>query len=463
MDFQKDTFDSGLFINKQLKQLLKDSRISFSENQIRAFTLDRPNEPSLDRLKKIILWISSVNVQNGDGVLLTPILTDYLSRTEQIDQLLLHLSELRGLTNKGYFDPGNLIQRDLEFHRFWYEHHHSGNEPNNRNDLYKPFTKLKTLSSPNSTTNKFILDTYQQKQAKRAAFEAACLYNFIITFIKNTSKPVVVVGNDRYGRQWVVEPMQELLEHLDLEIRYDRVQSHKSYRLSVPHSIERNIREGFPLSFVKKLDSQAPHVIIVDACSPDRDAGMMRFSRASRDYVNWFMVFNDLKAGGEVSQYQNFSSLPDHINELRKWHRFQIVRKQIEPIVNIGPVYKIRHWAPVLRPKGILGDFSIFTEHPFPDMDDPKVILANPCIYNDESTTLERYLRGTESYFFSDPERHVRNKVIYGFGPYGLESRLIGPTTDMFIAAVQGAISDEVAYLLDRNLVPDDGILATLY
>ena len=71
--------------------------------------------------------------------------------------------------------------------------------------------------------------------------------------------------------------------------------------------------------------------------------------------------------------------------------------------------------------------------------------------------------RKTESYFFNDPERHVPNKVIYGFGPYGLESRLIGPTTDMFIAAVQGAISDEVAYLLDRNLVPDDGILATLY
>ena len=48
-----------------------------------------------------------------------------------------------------------------------------------------------------------------------------------------------------------------------------------------------------------------PHVVIVDARNPVRGPGMMKMSRGARDYVNWFMVFNDIRAEGDISKYEH--------------------------------------------------------------------------------------------------------------------------------------------------------------
>ena len=111
----------------------------------------------------------------------------------------------------------------------------------------------------------------------------------------------MVVGNDRYGRQWVVEPLQDYLKD-DFTLRYDRVRSHASFRLRVPHEVEGKTRAGFPQDFVRELSEKMPHVVIVDARNPVRGPGMMKMSRGARDYVNWFMVFNDVPGGGRYLQ-----------------------------------------------------------------------------------------------------------------------------------------------------------------
>ena len=77
-------------------------------------------------------------------------------------------------------------------------------------------------------------------EVKRAAYEAVGFLQFLREFRSRTSRPIVVIGNDKgqllgggYGRFWVVEPMEERLTE-DFKIRYDRVTSHGTMRLNVP-------------------------------------------------------------------------------------------------------------------------------------------------------------------------------------------------------------------------------------
>lgn len=56
----------------------------------------------------------------------------------------------------------------------------------------------------------------------------------------------------------------------------------------------------------------------------------------------------------------------------------------------------------------------------------------------------------------------MKETVEFGFGEYGLETRVKGPTTDEFVAGVQQEITAEVGRLLQSNVVPADGVIERL-
>ena len=88
-----------------------------------------------------------------------------------------------------------------------------------------------------------------------------------------------------------------------------------------------------------------------------------------------------------------------------------------------------------------------------PDLDtgQPQVVFANPVIYRNGGDGLPEDLHSTRPYYFDGPERLVKEKIIFGFGSHGFETRVVGPTTAMFVAAVQRAITAEVALLLESG------------
>ena len=53
--------------------------------------------------------------------------------------------------------------------------------------------------------------------------------------------------------------------------------------------------------------------------------------------------------------------------------------------------------------------------------------------------------------YFDDPEHHENAEVLFGFGPYGLETRLSGTTTERFVATVQRHVKAEIARLLEEG------------
>ena len=407
------------------------------------------------RVNRLGQWMTQFDGRNYEGVMFTPVVTRYLAEHSDFEAALAEFDRLRTETLKGHFRLDNALQRDLEFLRFA---HLSANLNGGRrggDEQYAAFKLLPVLSPPRQGTVE--LSKEHLAQAKRYGYHAACFLQFLRHFKARTPRPIVVVGNDRYGRQWVVEPLQDYLKG-DFTLRYDRVRSHKSFRLRIPHEVESKARAGFPQDFVRELSETMPHVVIVDARNPVRGPGMMKMSRGARDYVNWFMVFNDVRAEGDISKYEHDGGVP-HLSELRKWYEFDVVRRLIKPWVKPGSTYKITHWAPELKEYVMLGDFAMRAEYPDPTDDKPQVVMSNADIYSTEGDDIYETLRGTQPYYFDGPEKYVAETVEFGFGEYGLETRVKGPTTDEFVARVQQEITAEVERLLQSNAVPADGVI----
>ena len=425
------------------------AQLDLTAGQVAQFAGNRSNDEVHQRLEKLAGWLAEVNSQNHDGVALTQVIVNHLSRKADFDELLGELKRLNDETRNGRFDINNPLQRDLEYKRYVSEANRQRDWPKDSREQRVAFDKLTMFPSPQDA-GEFQLTREDLIETKRAAYEAKLLLDFLMRCSGQTDRPIVVVGNERYGRQWVVEPLEERLKG-KFEVRYDRVPSHGSMRLTVPHYLERFQRNGFPPEFMKQLSERMPHVVIVDECSPRRTEHFTKYPRGVRDLVNWFMVFNDIRAEGNSSLYESDSALPlHHFPELKKWHEFVVVRRRIREWITPGPTYKISHWAPELKERVIMGDMIIPSKPPDFRDNKPQVILANPAIYRTEGDDLPAVLKGTHPYYFNDPEKRVKEEIVPGFGAHGFETRVKGFTTDEYVAAVQKRIRVELDGMLSR-------------
>ncbi len=422
------------------------SGLGISVEQVENFLENLSRDEALHRFEQLGAWIARINNQNHDGVTLTPVLTDYLAQPSDFESLIGELDRLRAETRAGHFRMNNELQKELEYMRFTTEYNWQFDEPLDTSEHYAMFEQLQKLPPP--CEEEFELDGQHLVEVRRVAYEAVGFLRFLREFRARTSRRIAVIGNDRYGRQWVVEPQEDYL-HDGFTLHYFRNPSHMSMRLKVRHELFYNIRMGFTRDFVKDLNQHMPHVVIADSCSPRGGDQIMQLSRGCRDYVNWFMVFNDIRAQSDGSRYEAHSSLPpEHLPELKKWHEFTRVRRQLQDWVDPGPTYKIAHWAPVQKETVLLGDFTVPRKDPDLDDDSPQVIIANPVVYPDDNNEIPEPLRGTSPYYFDDPERYEKEEVLFGFGDHGFETRLKGVTTDTFVAAIQHYMKTEIDRLL---------------
>ena len=457
-----------------------------SIQQLGAFTRGHPHDEVVSRLKRLREWLLAVNAYNHDGVIITPVIANFLSEQTDFDSLLGELDRLREETRNGRFRLDDKLQRDLEFNRFSFEYsaiHGWGKPPE---ETYAEFFTALDEFPPHDLGD-VVLSEQRLVDARRAAYEAALFLEFLREFRSNTSRPVVVIANDKaqmggggYGRQWVVEPIEDYLRG-DFEVRYDRVTSHARMRLSVP--------AAFPKSFVRELCDQMPNIVIVDGGRVVRDdeprastdGHMVRFSRAEHGYANWFTVFNDLRARGDLSRYQSDSLFPaSELEELRKWHEFVIVREQIEEWVTPGPTYSMALWSPEPTEHGLMGETKVVWPKVAFEGDTPLVVFANPIVYRSKAAIpgvnvgatddrLPGVLGNSEPFALNELDREVRQRstesaggrlihwgavmenlaaTVFGFGPHGFEMRTAGPSVERYVAAIQRHIKTEVDRLL---------------
>ena len=397
------------------------------------------------RFEKLEEWVGRYHKTNHDGTVLTPALTRYLSQESDFEPLLDHLSRLRDETRNGRFELSNALQRDLEFRRFEYEYTRilepltyelRGRYPSPLStiELYRIFIALEEL--PNQVEEECRLDERQGAEVKRAAFEAAGLVNFLQDFRSQTPREILVIGNDRFGRQWFVEPIEEYLQD-GFSVEYHRVRSGTSTRMSVP--------SPFPKSTVARLSREMPHVVVVDGCHAPARNDVVPLSRGLRAFGHWFVVFNDLRCEGDVRKLGGEAGFPkNYLRALKRWHEYAAAREFIEEWVTPGPTYRIASWAPELPDLVQMGVEPMPRDPITFAGDRPLAILANPIVYRTEGDDLPAALRGTTPRYFDDPEQHVADEVLFGFGPFGLETRRQGISTEKFARTVQRHIKAEL-------------------
>ncbi len=436
--------------------LIQRFHVKFGVKQIELFLKNCPKTEVLNRFEKLEQWMGKYHKTNHDGTILTPPLIDFLSKGSDFDTLLSELDRYRADTRNGQFDINNILQRDLEFRRFAYEYtrvlepltyqlQNRYPPPKSNEELYRLFNQLEEL--PPVAADESHLSEQHLAEVGRTAYEAARFLKFLRGFRARTSRHIVVVGNDRYGRQWVVEPIEAYLKE-GFTLRYDRVRSGTSTRLSVP--------AAFPREFVKEISEQMPHIVIVDASHAPPSNDVMQLSRGLRGYAHWFAVFNDLRAEGNFTRYQDESSLPaEHFPELMKWYDYVTRREQLQEWVSPGQTYRVTTWAPELKDVVILGDMQV-KRYPAispeeMEGDFPMVILANPIVYRTEGDDLPSALRGTTPRHFDDPEAHATDSIVFGFGSHGLETRLKGMSTEQFVQTAQRHIKEEIDRLLKES------------
>ncbi len=436
--------------------LIRQFHVKSDVKQIELFLKNCPKTEVLNRFEKLEQWMGKYHKTNHDGTILTPPLIDFLSKGSDFDTLLSELDRYRADTRNGQFDINNILQRDLEFRRFAYEYtrvlepltyqlQNRYPPPKSNEELYRLFNQLEEL--PPVAADESHLSEQHLAEVGRTAYEAARFLKFLRGFRARTSRHIVVVGNDRYGRQWVVEPIEAYLKE-GFTLRYDRVRSGTSTRLSVP--------AAFPREFVKEISEQMPHIVIVDASHAPPSNDVMQLSRGLRGYAHWFAVFNDLRAEGNLTRYQDESSLPaEHFPELMKWYDYVTRREQLQEWVSPGQTYRVTTWAPELKDVVILGDMQV-KRYPAispeeMEGDFPMVILANPIVYRTEGDDLPSALRGTTPRHFDDPEAHATDSIVFGFGSHGLETRLKGMSTEQFIQTAQRHIKEEIDRLLKES------------
>ena len=376
-------------------------------HQTESLFRDLAEDEAARRLDRLVPWLEQANAYNHDGVILTPLIADYLSGPGDFEARLAEMDRLRAETRSGRFRIDNGLQKDLEFRRFLTEYQPTFGREKSFEELYGLFAELEELGEPEQEV---FLSDQRILEAKRAGYEAALFLEFLEDFRKSTSRPIVVIPNNKaqlsgggYGRQWVIEPIEERLRD-GYTVRYNGVTSHATMRLNVP--------AAFPKEFVGQLCDEMPHIVIVDGGRVPRDSDMLRLSRASCGYANWFAVFNDLRAEGDVSRYENDGLFyPEHYPDVMKWHEYVIVREQMQEWVTPGSTYRLGLWGPEPTKQAILGETKI----DWPDMelrgDTPTAILTNTIIYRSNTP-----LAGHR---FAVPDEEI-SSVLSGTAPFSI-------------------------------------------
>ncbi len=421
------------------------------------FLANLPKDEVSGRFNLLKVWLGRTY---GYDVVITPVLAEYLAEPGDFVARLAELDHLLDETRNGRFRLENLVQRDLEYRKYSHEyariygtnrHLPYVNEPFEA--LYRKFVDLPELEYEHR--DDWRLEGQHLQEVRRVAYEASKFLRFLLRFREGTSRPIVVVGNDRYGRQWVVEPLEEFLRD-GFTLRYSGVPSHLSMRLTVPGA--RNFEgsrdntgpwtaDAFPMEFVRELDRDMPHIVVADGTGGRGYDGNMMLSRAVKNYAHWIAAFNDVRAEGRRSEYWHESCLPaEHLLELVHWYEFVRLRRQLNEWVTPGPTYNVGLWAPEPTDTAQLGELRLPYRPPELDTDRPQFVLANSIIYDTDS--LPEELHDTRPYYFDGPERHVQEEIVFGFGPYGFQPAVKGTMTATFVAAVQRAITTEVARLM---------------
>lgn len=323
------------------------------------------------------------------------------------EQAFSQLLSLKHETESGRFSDQNPLQKDLEFIKYLL---FCDDGPDK---AYQRFINLEFVSSPENLFRRLTIK--EMMEAEAASLEAAKLYWMIRARVE-AGRRATVIGNQRYGDYFVVEPLRTHLQDLGVQISF--------FKIGSSGAGPETVADIFPVSFVNSLIAHTPDVVIVDGSKKTDDGvGNSRFPASLSGYYNFFLAFNEA-CGVTVKERESLRNNPN----------FQQLVEKIRALMPSVP-YNLTHWFPYPAAKVNLGGRE-FAYHP-PDLTGPNVILTNPVI-DPKVAELPGLLKDHQPGFLDDPDQLLRGEKVITFTSSGLRQYIQGHEDEaQFVNSIQ--------------------------
>lgn len=168
-------------------------------------------------------WLNESQVNNGFLNLLDKLAEHLWLPLPETARALEQGQDLDGiidLMHGGYFNPKNELHLELE-----YSWNCFNGEGRNLLPLLSvlSFEAFKTIPMPSSRG--VSLNEIDDQRITACAREAVEVFKVIRQRQEEVKQPLLVIGNERYGRNFVIEPLEEQLQKLGCQVVYEYVRS----------------------------------------------------------------------------------------------------------------------------------------------------------------------------------------------------------------------------------------------
>lgn len=335
---------------------------------------------------------------------------------------LASLVRLKERSASGQFDPSDRLARELCFPEFLAQSHETGDQ------AYEKFSGISILTPADHEAE---LHPKERYEAQIGAFENAFFMLHLEKWAEQSDREFIVIGNERNGANFIVDPLQRELDRLGVRTRFFKIPSTGTGFTSV--------FDAFPDGFIRELVRKEPNLVIVDRSPTSVSGDCVRLPSAMSGYKNWFTAYNtnlettSIPDGGTRDREDIDKFVHDHAQLSLKLHGFE----------GRTP-YRIRHWVPQPTAQIDIGGIRYPYEGFNPKTLEPQVILANPVITPGHFDQLPAYFNDHNTRFLDDPNDRALTRDSYVFTSKGLE-KLFGDKTEAdFVSLIQDQMMHEL-------------------
>lgn len=328
---------------------------------------------------------------------------------------LEELRQLRDDIQRGNLDPQNTLQRDLEYWNYL-------KLANNGKLNYVDFQKLDLVE----VSSEGVLRTADRMEAEATAYEDANLYWFIRQGL-DQNRDKMVIGNERFGYRFYVDPLKPDLEDLGVSVN--------SYGIAYVHSMIPNDEHDFdallPQSFADYLIERGyPNIVIVDGSNDAFRNGVPRLPSAHVGYLGWFLAYNEALG---ITDY-----LSPSIEQVLKTNESYGRLVDRLRATNIQKPYNISFWTPQQSSRILVGSHEV--DYRNPNNEGPQLVLVNPIMIPSEHPDFPEEFSQHQSGYFNDPDQKLPEGSELVLTKHGMQIIHHGMDEAQFTSLVQMAI-----------------------
>ncbi|MBI2675548.1 MAG: hypothetical protein HYX24_03760 [Candidatus Aenigmarchaeota archaeon] len=317
------------------------------------------------------------------------------------------LNKLREHIRHGNFNPSDPLHVELEYSRY-----RLGGLSAVKKKLSDADSKLSIddfRNLPRIAENGVVIGKRELEYAELTAREALNVFYLILEKKTGKQAPLLVIGNSRYGSQFVVEPIQDLIMQNGVMVEHEYIKSQDFYRSRFDDEQKRHATAGhISVSAWKLIAEHNPDIIVVDGTQLPEHEMSTRFPAAMLGYINAFLAYNaacgiDVQKGLDIAEVQKLKHLnPSH-------------------------GYKISFWAPKLTERVFVGEYEYRPQHT--GEEDRELLLV--C----STTQGKDYSQA----YFDNPDEYIKD-IRVGFTRKGISYAPVASDEETFVAVMQGIV-----------------------